>query len=224
MPRLRVDSRREGKAGGHSHESGHLPMSLAASPPGRCHGNCEQEHEQPEPGETEKPCSQVVTLNATNKPEHSGGHHDESQGKPVSAPAPQPGPLELKPRRTEVAMRVPLGGRSPRSDGVLVVRHSEEGTAGLNCWERHIVSGSRADARATVRRRMASSKWPVDTFAGRVALVVSLLLVAVGGFVIKTGQAQGPWWGYGLILGGMFLAGAFRALFLRGYFGNKSQE
>ena len=66
------------------------------------------------------------------------------------------------------------------------------------------------------------SRWPIDTLAGRVVLVVALLLVFAGGLAIRTEPTQ--WWGYALVVAAMGLAAGCRALFFRGYFGEQPPD
>lgn len=65
---------------------------------------------------------------------------------------------------------------------------------------------------------VTAPRWPIDTIAGKVVLVIGLLLMGVATVGIRFYNA---WWGYASVVVAVGLAVACRALFFRGYFGTK---
>lgn len=63
------------------------------------------------------------------------------------------------------------------------------------------------------------SKWPIDTFAGKVVLVIGLALVAFAAAACRLGAHA--WLGCAAIAAAVGLAVACRALFFRGFFGGR---
>ena len=87
--------------------------------------------------------------------------------------------------------------------------------------EPRVVAGrlsSAASGTAPTLLPVTAPRWPIDTIVGKAVLVAGLLLMGVAAVGIRLYNA---WWGYASVVVAVGLAFACRALFFRGYFGNK---